>query len=71
MKRSVREDKRKWMTEGPSGKDSSRERESQGAVRHHQTTERQETEEDDGNHQQEWEASQEQGGKAGKMEGAL
>ena len=57
--------------EGPGGTDRSRERESQGAVRYYQTTERQGTEENGGNHQQGWKTSQEQGGKAGKMEGAL
>ena len=37
--------------EGPGGTDSSGERDSQRAVRHHQTSERQGTEEGGGNHQ--------------------
>ena len=55
--------------EGLGGTDSSRERESQVAVRNHQKTERQGTQDDGSNHQQGWEAPQDQGGKAGKMEG--
>ena len=52
VKKNVREDKRKWMTQ----KAAENERAIK-FVRHHQTTKRQGAEEDSGNHQQGWDIS--------------